>query len=282
MAETADPNLLSQLRQADRERYVSVLFAPESKRASLAALYLFNADVSRVREMVSEPLPGEIRLQWWRDVIEGTRPDDAAGHRFAPALLAAITRYHLPVPVFTGLLEALVFDLYDDPMPSRTDLEGYLGETSSALIQLACQILNEGDTAPVADAAGHGGVAVGIAQIIRKTPAHLARGQVYLPGDLLSAAGTSAAQWLATTQGERAGQATALGAFVALGLDHLRRSKTAVEDVPNHLRSPFAVLAAADSTLRKADAMGPRLRTEPLRLSPITVPWRMTRFALGW
>ena len=34
---------------------------------------------------------------------------------------------------FVDLVDARVFDLYDDPMPSLNDLEGYCGETSSSL-----------------------------------------------------------------------------------------------------------------------------------------------------
>ena len=33
---------------------------------------------------------------------------------------------------FVDLIDARIFDLYDDPMPSLNDLEGYCGETSSA------------------------------------------------------------------------------------------------------------------------------------------------------
>ena len=282
MVQKGASSLLTLLRETDRERYLSVLFAPEGKRDALAALFLFNADVARVRDVISEPLPGEIRLQWWRDVFSGNRLGDAASHRFAPALIEATARYHLPPQTFDNLLEARIFDLYDDPMPSRTDLEGYLGETVSALFQMSCQILNEGDTAPVADAAGHGGVAFGIAQLIRRLPAHMARGQVYLQADLLAAAGLDAARWLASDEADRAGQGAAIDALVALGRDHLAKANTAVSELPASLRPPFAVLPLADVLLAKAGKLGHRVRSEPVGLSPITTQWRMTRFGLGW
>ena len=43
---------------------------------------------------------------------------------------------------FDDYLEARIFDLYDDPMPGRAELEGYCGETASALIQLAALVLD--------------------------------------------------------------------------------------------------------------------------------------------
>ncbi|RVD51143.1 phytoene/squalene synthase family protein, partial [Mesorhizobium sp. M2D.F.Ca.ET.140.01.1.1] len=85
---------------------------------------------------IHEPLPGEVRLQWWRDVI-AAEGDAETGHPIADALRATVAVSHLPKAAFDNMLEARIFDLYDDPMPSRTDLEGYCGETAAALIQLA-------------------------------------------------------------------------------------------------------------------------------------------------
>ena len=272
--------LLTQLREADRERYLSVLFAPADRRAALAALFLFNAETARLRDLVSEPLPGEIRLQWWRDVIAGERAEEAAQHPLAVPLLETIARYGLPTAAFDNLLEARIFDLYDDPMPSRTDLEGYLGETASMLLQMACQVLNGAAAPPTADAAGHAGVAYGIANLIRQMPAHRARGQVYVPADLLAVAGTDAARWLA--DGDDAAFDGAVAAFVAFGRDHLARACAALRDVPKPLRSPFTVLGVADAVFARADRAGGRARAEPMRLSPVTVQWRMTRRAFGF
>src|ERR671926_643162 len=87
------------VRDADKDRFLAALFAPEPARRGLLALYAFNVEVSRVRDRVSEPLPGEIRLQWWRDAIsaregglDGGHPGrgaaaDAAAHPVAAALL---------------------------------------------------------------------------------------------------------------------------------------------------------------------------------------------------
>ena len=57
------------VREVDRERYLATLFAPASNRDALFALYAFNVETSRVRDLAREPMPGEIRLQWWREVL---------------------------------------------------------------------------------------------------------------------------------------------------------------------------------------------------------------------
>ena len=45
--------------------------------------------MTRVREAAREPLPGEIRLQWWTDVLSGERREEASANPVAAALLAA-------------------------------------------------------------------------------------------------------------------------------------------------------------------------------------------------
>ena len=44
----------------------------------------------RVREQVSQPLPGEIRLQWWTDMLAGTGHGGVEGNPVAAELLLAI------------------------------------------------------------------------------------------------------------------------------------------------------------------------------------------------
>src|SRR6185295_4387528 len=72
---------------------------------------------------------------------------------------------NLPVKAFLDLIAAREFDLYDDPMPSVTALEGYLGETSSALIQMASLVLAGPEARSNAEAAGLAGVAYGVARL---------------------------------------------------------------------------------------------------------------------
>ena len=148
---------LAALRDTDRDRYLACLLAPEEKRGALAALYAFYAEIARVRDVVREALPGEIRLQWWRDLLEGKPDGEAAANPLAAGLLACIAEHRLPIAVLTDMIEARIFDLYNDPMESRPALEGYAGETASALIQLASLVLDPQKAPQSAVAAGHAG-----------------------------------------------------------------------------------------------------------------------------
>ena len=141
------------VRTADRDRYLAALFAPAERRDALFALYAFNVEIGRVREVAREALPGEMRLQWWSEVLGGERDGEAAANPIAAALLSAIERHKLPTNSLLDLIEARRFDLYDEPMAAIADLEAYAKRTSSAVIALAAQILGI-DAQAAADPAG--------------------------------------------------------------------------------------------------------------------------------
>src|SRR4029077_17547170 len=173
------------VRTADRDRFLSTLFAPAEHRGALHALYAFNVEVARVREVAREPLPGEIRLQWWSEVLRGERAGEASANPVASALLTVIERYQLAVPALTALIDARCFDLYDDPMARLTDLEAYANKTSSALMALAAQLLASVAGEVTETVANHAGIAYAIAGLIRAFPLHAARRQLYVPLELL-------------------------------------------------------------------------------------------------
>jgi phytoene synthase len=170
------------VRQADRDRFLAALFAPAEAREALLALYAFNIEITRVRDVAREPLAGEIRLQWWSEVVAGKRGEEAGANPVAAALLLAMARHGLSADALGDLIEAHRFDLYDDPMASVADLESYAVLTFSALIALAARILGA-DAAPAAEPAG---VAYGITGVLRSFPLHAARRQLYVPEELLT------------------------------------------------------------------------------------------------
>ena len=155
------------VREADKDRFLATLFAPEKTRRQLFALYAFAAEIAQVPDRVREPMAGEIRLQWWRDVLAGSRASEARSHPPAAALFDTIVRARLPVPRLLDLIEARSFDLYGEPMPTLAALEGYARMTSSTLIELGAAILDGPPSADVVAAADAAGIAYGIASVLR-------------------------------------------------------------------------------------------------------------------
>ena len=265
---------LAALRDTDRDRYLACLLAPVEKRGALAALYAFHAEIARVRDVAREALPGEIRLQWWRDLLEGTADGDASANPLAAGLLACIADHRLPVAVLTNMIEARIFDLYDDPMESRSALEGYAGETASALIQLASLVLDPQKASQSAEAAGHAGVAQTVAGSLLMLPIHRRRGQVYMPADLLAATGLSPEALLEGR--DKAAAARAVEAFVGLGREHLAKARAAGGIAPEN-RAAFLTVALVRPILDAAERAGAAVLERSLQPAQWRRQWWMWR-----
>jgi phytoene synthase len=279
--EEAGRLVMDAVRVADPDRYVSALYAPEDRRAALFALYGFNAEIAGVRDRVREALPGEVRLQWWRDAIDAVGGEAVAGNPLAEELTQAIARYELPRQAFDNYLEARIFDLYDDPMPSRTDLEGYCGETASALIQLAALVLDRDEAPRFAALAGHAGCAQAITGLLLLLPRHRARGQCFVPADILAAAGSSPPAFLAGEGGEEAGRVVA--AMVALAREHFSAFRKQASSLPVSLRPAFLPLALTGAYLDRIERLGAAAATTTPRIPLWRRHWLIFRRASrGW
>ncbi|MER8484352.1 phytoene/squalene synthase family protein [Mesorhizobium sp. M1322] len=273
--------VMETVRAADHDRYVCALYAPEDRRDALFSLYAFNAEISGIRDRIREALPGEVRLQWWRDVIAAEDAGAGFGHPVADALKATISTHRLPKPAFENMLEARVFDLYDDPMPSRTDLEGYCGETAAALIQLAAMVLDPVAAPRFAELAGRAGCAQAMTGLLLLLPLHRKRGQCFVPVDILAAAGSSPEEFVTGDGGPGAQRAVA--AMIALAQEHLSAFEQGASILPVSLRPAFLPLALSRAYLGKMEGS----RHSPLngvaRLSAWRRHWLLFRRATrGW
>jgi phytoene synthase len=244
------------VRAADRDRFLASLFAPPERRDALQALYAFNVEVARVREAAREPLPGEIRLQWWSDVLNGERSEEARAHPVASALLTTITRHGLVVSTLTNLIEASRFDLYDDPMATVGDLEAYAKSRSSVLFALAAQILG-GVGAEIA--AGPAGMAHAIGGLLHAFPLHAARRQLYVPIELLERHKVLQQDIFAGKSS--AGLKAALSDLRALAREHLRAAHRRVAALPRPIIPaflPVALVRPSLDRLERSDPFAPR------------------------
>lgn len=263
------------VRRFDKDRYLSALLAPEVHRSGLMALYAFSAEIARIRELVSEPLPGEMRLQWWRDFLEGTEHGAAASNPVANALLQTIERYKLPKKGLVAMTEARVFDLYNDQMPSLNDLEGYAGETVSGMIQLACFVLNGGKDPETATAAGHAGVAYALTGLMRALPWHASRRQMYLPKDVCERHNLDVET---VFRGETTPE---LGAVLSELRGHVRhhlsRVQQAAGSVPPECDNAFLPLVLVEPFLKKLEAPQHDPLKQVVELSQLRRQWLLWR-----
>ncbi len=229
------------LRAGDHDRYLATLVLPAQHRDAVTALYAFNADVAAIRDRISNPAPGEVRLQWWSDALSGEEHGSIRQNPVADALLQTMERYNLPGGTLLRLIGARRFDLYDDPMPDLQSFEGYAGETASTLYQLAAMILNNGAPVETGDAAGHLGVAHAMIGHLRAFGYVSAQGRIMLPWTILEANGVREGEIFARTDSE--GLHEALAQIAELATEHLRKAERAITLLPGALKPAFAPVA---------------------------------------
>ena len=276
-AHTDAPGFCADLvRTHDFVRYASTLFVPGSKRRALLAIYAFNAEISRVREQVSQPLPGEMRLQWWTDMLAGAGHGGIEGNPVAAELLLAIRDHRLPVDTLSRLVDEHQFDLYNDPMPSMAALEGYINDTSSALFSLAARIVAR-PSETIHHLARHAGLAHGLVHVIATLPWDAARRQLFVPLQLLQQHGSGMEE---VYSGKQTPQArAAIDQLIAEAHGHLKTALELLVGVPREVRPVFLPLALVRRDLKllsRADS-DPFVPRTPSRLRTLWTLWRASR-----
>lgn len=167
------------VKTQDPDRFLMTLYFPMETRAHLWALYAFNYEIARTREVVSDTHIGLIRLQWWRDALAAFYEKNEVAHNIVmQALAEAIWRFDLPREVFDHLIYAREFDLEDRPPGGLEGLCNYADYTHTPLLRLGV-IATEGDADhpalhPVS-------MAYALTGLIRSVPHFRAQGRTMVP-----------------------------------------------------------------------------------------------------
>jgi NADH dehydrogenase [ubiquinone] 1 alpha subcomplex assembly factor 6 len=280
LAESQSLSPLTRLvQQHDHDRFLTTLFAPAARRGDLLALYAFNYEIAKTREVVSEPVLGQIRLQWWRETVDtiyaGGRVQP---HETATPLASAIRGRGLSRAHVDALIAARDLDLGGEAPESLTALEAYAESSSARLVWLALEVLGERGAA--ATAAGRTvGIAYALTGLLRALPFHARAKRLYLPRDLCAAAGLRIDEEVFELRSSPA-LARVVAQVAAAAAGHLAAARAQQGAVPRAALPALlpAVLAGADlARLKRAgyDPFDRRLaRRDPSR------GWRLTLAAL--
>lgn len=179
------------VRSHDADRFFLSLFAPAKVREDLWALFAFNHEIAKTREVVSETALGLARLQWWREAIGKIYSGEVVEHEVLKVLASAIKKHDLPREEFDTLIYAREFDL-EDVLPSNMDgFLHYADYTTTPLLKLAVKIAGGNpDYEPVQVVA----VNYAIAGLLRAVPFHARQRRCYLPEDEMKAHGVTLRQ----------------------------------------------------------------------------------------
>jgi len=218
-----------QVRQYDYYRYFATTCASATVRRGLLALYAFNLEIAATRERVSEALIGQIRLQWWRDTLDGIYDGNVRNHAIAAEIAFAVDAFGLRRDAFERMIDGRQFDLEDEPPEDASALLNYVSATSGALTCLAAKICGLQDWDEQAESVGR---IWGLTGLLRAFPHHAAQRRVYIPKDILRFSGVTAEDLI-----ERKPDINAAAAFEGL-------AGLASDAVADGMRYPKAVRPA--------------------------------------
>jgi phytoene synthase len=272
-AAAASLSLLGEeVRRLDRDRFLTVLFAPANHREELFGLYAFNLQLSQVASQVREPLLGRIRLQWWADSLQagaGTVPP----HPVLAALAGSIARRASVLERCLRSVRARERDLEAEPFADLAAFLAYAGDTAGEITAAALEIL--GVPADLASAAGRpAGTAFAIAGLLRSVAFAAGQGRLLLPRTLLDLAGIPPDDVLAGRAGP--GLAAAVRPLVDEADQCLRQARRLRRDIPRRALSPLLVARLADGSLTALARNGDDL------VSPNWMAWRAGVARLFW
>lgn len=172
------------VRRHDPDRFLATLFAPPPRREALFALYAFNHELARAGEVAREPMVALMRLQWWREAIEGAPRQ----HPLAERLQAAIERGELAAADLLRLADGREAEMAP-AIATLAEFEALVRGTAGALAVAAGRALGGEGALPRLEALG---TAYGVAGQLRNVAALARQGRSLLPQDVLAAEGQAA------------------------------------------------------------------------------------------
>jgi len=215
---------LDLIRRGDRERYLTTLLAPAASRAALVAIYAFKHEVEKTHAVVSEPRLGQIRLQWWRESLDGAFAGNPRRHAVVGPLATAIGACALPRAQFDAIVDTHERDIDPAPFASMEDLAEYCAAVEGSVIALAMAVAPEARVGDARELARSAGIGFGIARLLRRMGPNLRSGPMPIPADVAEAHGIdpAAIRQLAPDDPRLAGAVTVVAVAAA---KHLRTAR---------------------------------------------------------
>ena len=133
---------------------------------------------------MSEPLLGQIRLQWWREALAEIA---AGGAVRKHPIVACVAAAGLDLAALGRAIDGRERDLDDAPFSDIAEMANYARETSGSIFKAAFAAADCA-TASAEDL----GTGYALAGIVRALPFYARQRRLPLPADLIAAAGLSA------------------------------------------------------------------------------------------
>jgi NADH dehydrogenase [ubiquinone] 1 alpha subcomplex assembly factor 6 len=211
------------VRKYDRDRFLLGMTVPSARRDALWALFAFNHEIAKTREVVSEPTLGLIRLQWWRDALAALYAGNILQHEVLAALAPAVRAHDLPQVWFQDVINARETDLQGRPLASLAELEEYATASVTPLNRLVLKVLNREAAEETLQAVS---AAYGLTGLLRAAPYK----ENFLPHGVAAGAVAGRARALLAAAGSVGGYLKASATLTKLYLTRIEKSGYVLSD----------------------------------------------------
>jgi hypothetical protein len=134
-------SVITRLDAIDPDRMRAARLADPDVRDRLFALYAFHAELAKIPELVSEPMMGQIRYQWWRDCLnEIYGAGSVRAHEVSTPLAEMVAQCGISRFLLDRIIDGRERDLDPTPFSSIIAATDYADATSGALAQAAVMI----------------------------------------------------------------------------------------------------------------------------------------------
>ncbi|KAG1446365.1 hypothetical protein G6F56_009594 [Rhizopus delemar] len=170
-------------RQRDYDGYLCVPFYPSHLRNTQFAIRAFNVELASIRENVSKPEIGKMRMQFWKDTLDKTYAGEPPKQPIALALAEALKTSKLSAIWMKRIINERLSNLDDHQFMTVKDMEDYSENTHSSLLYLQLESLGIKDV-NADHAISHLGKMIGIATFLRALPFHVSQKRLVLPAEI--------------------------------------------------------------------------------------------------
>jgi 15-cis-phytoene synthase len=262
-------------RTQARDQWLGSLYAETSARHGLAALAAFDAEIRHALKRARDPNPAAMRLAWWREVIAGERPDEAAGNPVALALGAAIEAYALPRAWLDAMLDARLQEIAPQDDFNLAAFHAFADESEGARLRLAARIAAGGQDLDRAEAHAPAGMALALTRRLIELPFKAGSAPTLIPTDVAARHGASAADF--DVRRPSSGVIAACAELRALAREHLAEAERRLKDSGPAILPAFVPLAPLRLDL--LDHNGRRPFDAVCEASPLRRQWAIWRWA---
>lgn len=265
--------ITQELKKQNKGLYLCSLYFEDHRQFAAQNIFSLFLELKKIPSTISEPMLGEIRTTWWREMIEAGDPENI-GAPLARQILAVIERFSLNKNLFYDLIEGFTSDLYKETYPTQKELDQFFDQTYGSYFAILHQLCSDhtGSDAAMKFA----GRALGTATTLYETPIALQRNQHYFPQEMLADHSMSSEDVFERIYSSS--QAQLVGEVTKSSLEWLKTANEKIKLIENQTKPAFTPLAQIKPMLNMVrKTVNPLTQITPL--NPLSFQWHLWKCA---